>query len=346
MVLPFISEQAGVEHIYSVPFIFSGDGKAFPLRLCLTFCLRLLRYLLPGIGKHSSDYRTNFAADIPMTLREEILEMLITSERIFDVYFFDQNKYLESHDHSKMPGHGPEQDPKYFWIFHNLDYKKWVQRRGEVKLLGLRGPSADDLEFAASHIVQSLRNPDAASQEGEVLLYFFYNSIRRERGMPDVASWRGMVCVWNLLGTLIKTHSTTEKSLLQTFLRNALASISDDELAKLPVYSDPIDVLRSLFCHSKPKDLWHALGQVLGGLKEPENSQKRNLTLIIDLYSKASAWEELVSGIRGMAADMPQTFRTVRILLSNLPEIGDHRQTLPSEIFLEYDKERKGMYSP
>ena len=113
-----------------------------------------------------------------------------------------------------------------------------------------------------------------------------------------------MVCVWNLLGTLIKNHSTAEKSLLQTFLRNALASISKGELEKLPVHGDPIDVPSSLFRHFKPKDLWHALGQVLGDLKEPEIPWKRNLTLIIDLYSKASAWEELVSGIREMTADM------------------------------------------
>ena len=270
--------------------------------------------------------------------------MLVSAERILDVYFFDQNKYLESH--SKIPGLGLEQDAKFFWIFRNLDYEKWVLRRGEAKLLGLRGPSADDLEFAASHIVQSLRNPDAASQEGEVLLYFFYNSTRCERGMPDIAGWRGMVCVWNLLGTLIKNHSTAEESLLPTFLRNALASISDDELAKLPVCGDPIDVLSSLFRYLKLKDSWHALGQALGDLGEPENPRKRDLTFIIDLYSNGSAWEELVSGIREMTAGMPQTFRTVRILLSNLPEKSDHWQTRPSEIFLEYDKEREGMYNP
>ena len=104
--------------------------------------------LSSGIDMHSSDNRTNFAADRLMKLREDILEFLISSGRILDVYCFDQNKYLENH--SKIPELGLEQDAKYFWIFCNLDYEKWMQRRSEAKLLGLHGPSTEDLEFAAS----------------------------------------------------------------------------------------------------------------------------------------------------------------------------------------------------
>ena len=220
-----------------------------------------------------------------------------------------------------------------------------MQRRGEAKLLGLRGPSTKDLELAASHIVWNLRNTNAASQEGEVLLYFFYNSTRRERGPLDAAGWRDMVCLWNLLRILIKNHSTAEESLLQTFLRNALEFLSDDELATLPVHGNSIGLFSSLFCLFKPQDLWHVLGQVLGDLKEPEIPRKRNLTLVIDLNSAASAWEGMVENIQKMTAGMTQTYRTVRILLSNLPEASNRWQTRPSEILLEYDKERKGMYS-
>ena len=275
-----------------------------------------------------------------MTVREEILKWLISSENILDVHFFDQYKYLESH--SKAPGLGLEQDAKYFWIFRSLDYGKWAQRCGEAKVLGLRGPSAEDLELTASHIAQSLRNPNAASQEDEVLLYFFCNSTRRERGPLGVPGWRDMVCVWNLLRMLIKNHSSAEKSLLQTFLGNALGSLSDDKLANLPDH--PADAFRSLFCLFKPRDLWHALGQVLGDLKDPDIPRKRNLTLVIDLNSMASGWEGLVDNIREMTAGMPQVYGSVRILLSNLPEASDRWQIRPFEILLEYDKERKGMY--
>ena len=302
-----------------------------------------LQYI-SGFDTRSSDFRTNFAVDTPIPVREEILKLLISSEEILDVYFFDQNEYLENH--LKALGLGLEQDAKFFWIFRSLDYEKWVQCHGEAKILGLHGPSAEDLELAASHTVWTLRNPDAASQEADVLLYFFYNSTSREPGPPGVICWPDMVCAWNLLSSLIKNHSTAEGSLLRTFLRNALRPLSDDELASLQVYGNPVGVFRSLFCLLKPEDLWNALGQVFGDLKEPGIPQKRNLTLVIDLNSMASCWKVLVDNIREVTTGLPQVYRSVRILLSNLPETSNRWRTRPSEILLEYDKERKGMYSP
>ena len=279
---------------------------------------------------------------MPETVREETLKLLISSERILDVYFIDQNKYLKNY--SKIPELGLEKDARYFWIFHNLDYVKWAQYCSEVEILGLRGPPASDLELAASHIVRSLQNRNSASHEGEVLLYFFFNSMRREQGPPGIAGWHDMVCVWNLLRTLIKSRSTAEKSLLRTFLRNALGSLGDDELENLRDHSNPTDVFRSLFRRFKPQDLWYALGQVLADLKEPEIPRKRNLTLVIDLNSMASAWDGLDDNISKMTAVMPQASWTMRILLSNLPKTSDRCQNQPSKI-IDYDKERKGMYS-
>ena len=275
-----------------------------------------------------------------MADRNEILESLISSETLLDTHFVDQSKYLERL--SKTPGLGIEQDARYFWIFRNLDYEKWVRRVGEAKMLGLHGPCTEDLELAASHIVQSLRS--AAGQEGEVL-YFFYNSTRRERGPQNVVGWHDLVCVWNLVRQLIESRSTAAESLLQTFLRSALDFLGDDELAKLRVHSDSTEVFRSLFCLSKPQDLWDAFGQVLGDLEEPENPRKQNLTLIIDLNSVESACEGLVNNIRKMTAGLSRSYGAVRVLLSNLPEVSDLGQHRPSEILLEHDKERKGMYS-
>ena len=293
-----------------------------------------------------SSFRTNSVLDKleTKTVRGEILKLLIPSEKILDIYFFNQNEYLENH--LKKHGLGLEQDAKYYWIFRNLDYEKWMQRRGGVKILGLHGPSAEDLELAASHIVRSLRNPNAASQEGDVLLHFFYNSTRRERGPQGIVGWRDKVCVWNLLRTLIKNHPTAEESLLQTFLGTVLGFLSDGELANLRIHRNPTDVFRSLFRLFKPQDLWHALGQALGDLKELEIPGERNLTLVINLNSMAGPCEGLVDNIRNMTADMPQAYGKVRVLLSNLPETSNRWQTRPSEILLEYDKERKGMYGP
>ena len=263
--------------------------------------------------------------------------------KLLDVYSFDQSKYLESI--SKTSWLRLEQDAKYFWIFRNLDYEKWVQRGGEAKILGLRGPSVEDLESAASHIVQSLQNPDTPGQ-GEEVLCFFYNSTRRGQGPQNIVGWHNLVCVWNLLRQLIENRSGAATQLLQIFLRYALNLLAGDEVAKLRARGDPTDTLRSLLSLSKSQDLWDALGQVIGNLKDPGDREEQNLTLVIDLGSEDSAWEDLVDNIRGMTASLPQSYGTVRILLSNLPEIGNLWQHRPSEILLEYDKERKGMCNP
>ena len=275
------------------------------------------------------------------------MKLLISSANLLDVYFFDQCKYLETH--LKAPKLGLEQDAKYFWIFRNLDYEKWKERHGGAKILGLHGPSTTDLELAAFHIVQSLRVPDPASREGDVL-YFFYNSTRGKRGPRNTVGWGDLLCVWNLLMQLIENHPTSAIQLLRIFLKKALDFLSDDKLPKL-LDSGPTNVFESLLHLSEPQDLWGALGQVLEDLEERgnlERPEKPDLALVIDLNSMAGSWEPLIDNIRKMIGGLPQGYnRAVRVLLSNLPEESSRLwQRRPSEVLLEYDKERKGMYLP
>ena len=259
---------------------------------------------------------------------------------MLEVYFVDQSKYLAS-----KPG-GVEQDAKYFWIFRNLDYEKWVKR--EVKILGLHGP-IEDLELVASHIARSLQIQDVSSQEGDVL-YFFFNSIRRELDPPGAISWHDSVSVWNLLRQMIgNSPAALQKSPLRTFLGKVLHSLSDDDIAKLRD-DDPTKVFKLLLHLSKPLDLWDALGRALSEMADsgrqeyPRRQRKPKLTLIIDLNRMVKTWKTLIDNIRQMATALQQDYGTVRVLLSNLPETKDPWQLQPSEILLEYDKERKGTY--
>ena len=278
--------------------------------------------------------------------REKILNFLNSSADLQDVYFFDQSKYLETH--LKAPKLGLEQDAKYFWIFRNLDYEKWMERHGGAKILGLLGPSTKDLELAASHIVQSLRSPDPASREGYVL-YFFCNSTRDKRGPQDIVGWCDRLCVWNLLRQLVENHPTAATKLLRIFLK-ALGFLSDDKLPGL-LAGGPTDVFESLLHLSEPQDLWRALGKVLEDLEERGNLErlgKPDLALVIDLNLMDGSSKPLIDNIRKMIESLPQDYyRAVRVLLSNLPEESSGLwQRRPSEVLLEYDKERKGMYLP
>ena len=274
-----------------------------------------------------------------MGVREEILKLLTTSSaKILDVYFVDQSQYLEND--LEPPKLELRKDDKYFWIFRNLDYEMWVQCCGEAKVLGLRGLPEEDLELAASHIV---RNLDAASHKGEVL-YFFCGSTEQKPNLQAVVGRHDLICVWNLLKQLIGNRPAAAESSLQNFLERALDLLSDNGRVQLSAHSDPTDVFTSLFDLSNPRDLWVALGEALGGPEEQKNPGMQNLTLIIDLKMKARTWEGLVENIRQMTAGLMKAYGTVRVLLSNVPEASLGQRS--SEILLEYDKERKGMYGP
>ena len=284
---------------------------------------------------------TNFVAG--PAGREGILELLTSSMDLLDVYFFDQSKYLPS------GLGGVEQDARYFWIFRNLDYEKWLRR--EVEILALQGPSRKDLELAASHIARSLQNQDVSSQEGDVL-YFSFNPIRRELAPRGAISWHDLVTVWNLLRQIVGNPPTTlQKSLLRAFLGKTLHSLSDGDLDELWSY-DPTDAFKSLLHLSKPQDLWDALEGALSEMADLRmeeylrRQRKPNLTLIIDLHRVVRTWKTLVGNIRQMATALRQDYGTVRVLLSNVPETNDPWQPRQSEILLEYDRERKGMYGP
>ena len=147
--------------------------------------------------------------------------------------------------------------------------------------------------------------------------------------------------------------TTLQKPLLRAFLGKTLHSLSDDDLDKLRG-NDSTNAFKSLLHLSKPQDLWDALGRALSemaGLRKreyPRRQRKPNLTLIIDLNQMIGhgTWEELIGNIRQMATALQQDYGTVRVLLSNVPETTDPWQPRQSEVLLEYDKERKGMYSP
>jgi hypothetical protein len=111
-------------------------------------------------------------AVVDRTDRERILQSLIHSMSVIDVYSVDQNHYLEKH----LKARELEQDGRYFWIFRNLDYKKWFDFEADVEVLVLCGSPI--LEHAASYVIQTLRNTGGQAND---LLYFFYGSMRHTK---------------------------------------------------------------------------------------------------------------------------------------------------------------------
>jgi hypothetical protein len=260
-----------------------------------------------------------------------------------DLYVLDQNKYLDTLQNA----HELEHDGKYFWIFRNLDYKKWSDL--EVQILVLSGSPI--LEYAASHIVRTLRH----SKPDDLLLHFFYRSTINAdfSKLPTSAELDNLVCVFTLLKQAITDHPPAQQQfLLELFLEAILAPMDEESLAQvLEVHENAFAALLGL---STVQDLLRALGRVLNKAAEfngdnnasERESASRNLTFILDLDNRpVETNSALIDKVRREMESLRRAYPTVRLLVTN-PPAGDHGLRQPSEALIEYDKERKGLWSP
>jgi hypothetical protein len=134
--------------------------------------------------------------------RERILQSLNNSVQEIDTYVVDQYHYLENH----LKAHELEQNGSYFWIFRGLDYRRWSDLKANVKVLVLCDSSI--LEHAASYIIHTLRETSNI-QADDMLLYFFYSSMRYEGRPPKwskAADSDNFVFLYTLLRQVIDNH--------------------------------------------------------------------------------------------------------------------------------------------
>jgi hypothetical protein len=275
---------------------------------------------------------------LDQTGREKILQSLLRAARVVDDYFVDQNQYIE-----KLSNTGePEKDGRFFWIFHNLDYKMWSKHK--LNALVFRGSPI--LECAASHVTRTLQDSEA----NDLLLYFFYSSVKS----PSAAIWRNLVAVRTILTQVLQScPSAQQQYLLESYLTKTLAPLANWELAK--VGADPKESFKKLLHVSSLKNLWDALGQVLSEAElhcqnielETSPRNRRKLTFIFDLDNLTEeTGRELMDIIRPMMARLRREYSTVRLLVTNPPPTGDLGLQKPSELLLDHDIERQGLYSP
>lgn len=72
---------------------------------------------------------------------------------------------------------------------------------------------------------------------------------------------------------------------------------------------------------------------------------KRKLTFIFDLDRRLEeTWKALINHVRGAIANLRREYLVVRLLITNPPVASDLGLLQPSEIILEYDQERQGLY--
>jgi len=251
----------------------------------------------------------------------------------------DQNNYIE-----KLSKTGePEKDGRFFWIFHSLDYEMWSKH--ELNVLVFHGSPI--LECAASHIVRTLQD----SKANDLLLYFFYNSAKSSYATMS----RNLVAVCTILNQVLEScPSSQQPYLLELFLRKTLATLANWELTKVGA-DNPKESFKKLLDISTLKNLWNSLEQVLSKAElhcqnidlETSRRSRRKLTFVLDLDNlTVETGRELMDIIRPMMATLRREYSTVRLLVTNPPSTGNLGLQKPSELLLDYDTERQGLYGP
>jgi len=222
--------------------------------------------------------------------------------------------------------------PKYYWIFQNMDFKRWALATSPV--LWLSGPSECNLQQVSWHLA-NLANSQEVQETGDLVLYFFCSTLTR-KGRRSVRSVSNTtVFVHTLLCQIIRELPDDGITAVTVFLNTLLKAI------KRRPGESPLDpnqgylmTMEAVIDASSDSDLWGALEQVINS----ENNLR--LLLIVDGLEEAETHEDKIIG--GIRLFIERLEGKVNALLTSRPE-DDIKALLKGILSIEYDKERNGM---
>jgi hypothetical protein len=288
------------------------------------------------------------------------LESLVLSARraVPELYLVNQSDYVKTIPEVREPEH----NGKYFWIFRNLDYMCWRQPRAETEsydehpkgMTTLVLSGSPILEYAASHVVRNFPNTDARG----LLLYFFHGSTRKVHRSSEsltAATSKNLVLICTLLKQLIEGHSLhCQEFLVKKFLREVLEHSSEEEITNAS--KNPMESFKRLLYISSPEILWSALESALINASEscrnvdseppsmPQN--KQHVTFVFDLGDHSMEdVKALIDIVRRVLVGLRSSYRTARMMVTCKSIGSDFGLQRPSEVLVEYDRERQGLYN-
>jgi hypothetical protein len=230
--------------------------------------------------------------------------------------------------------------PKFYWIFKNLDFDQW-QRTNGMEVLWLSGPAECRISDAASHIVDLAKETYPEVQHS--VLYFFCSTAPRK--IPIAITF-----VSTVVRQLVRCSPKLKREITTIFLSTLLATILGEEplsKPKVPLFNadDSAEVMVKKILKAPSDAYWDALRAVM------DIEWEKGLSLIIDGLDKTEHQKhEFIRELCAFIEYLRERPSTTRVLLTSRPqaEIKDILGRLPS---IEYDKERKGLtclifYSP
>lgn len=215
--------------------------------------------------------------------------------------------------------------PKFFWIFKNVDFTLWSS--GKAPALLLSGPTECSINLVSSIIVRL--EMDAISGTQDLVLYFFCSTVDGMRS--SVTTF-----IHTLLHQFICCLPPDRRgAVITTFLRVLLDKILSRDQSFFKADCSRGNVLKMIFNESN-SELWDALKAALN------SEQERKLTIIIDgLYRVENENSEFIRGLRALIEYliMERPLKS-KVLLSSRPQ-ADTKKIHDQLLVIEYDKERK-----
>ena len=217
--------------------------------------------------------------------------------------------------------------PKFYWIFRNMDFRQW-NNASYFQVLWLSGPPECSIHQVSSYVVnKATLKPECC------VLYFFCSAAAREKSVVSRF-------IQTLLYQIICCSPVDKKiSIVRKILHILVDGIFKREGAynvELTNFEGSPDIRLSGVVDGPTDELWTALEAVLA------DEQARELLIVVDGLDKVlHEKQEFISAVRAFVGHLQQRISKVKILLTSQPsnEIKNEFDEFPS---IEYDKERKG----
>jgi hypothetical protein len=226
--------------------------------------------------------------------------------------------------------------PKWFWILRNMDFRQW-NTASCPQVLWLSGPPECDIHQVSSYIVDQEKN--RASEMQHFVLYFFCSTAARKQ--PIV-----VIFIHTLLDQIVNCSPANERILIvRRFLHSLLEGTFNKE--KIPNWErrgfnekDSPDTDIKKLLNAPANELWAALEAVLG------DEEQRGLSVVVDGLDKVEHHRgELIRGLRAFVEHLQQRTSKVKTLLTSRP-LADIKDVFDGLSCIEHDRERKGPSVP
>jgi hypothetical protein len=221
-------------------------------------------------------------------------------------------------------------DPKLYWIFHDMDFMDWESTNGS-QVLWLFGPRDRGITEVASHLV-GLANEKVSQTKGAVF-YFFCSAAEIESSVATTFTSSFLRHILNGSGEL------QAKSIATTFVSTLLLKILYRDSSRFHKGDSSITNVKKIL-KASGGELLEALTEAIGDLKEIQY-----MSFIIDRIDRLG--KEGVSFVNRYLEKTKETPECKAFITSLL--VSDIKELVNWLPCIEYDKERKGMdkhYAP